>query len=37
MGVRMGQVFGVAKESVDMPPGEIEQLLESPMRCEQVH
>jgi hypothetical protein len=31
MGVRMGQVFALAKESIDMPPGEIEKLLESPI------
>jgi hypothetical protein len=31
MGVRMGQVFGLAKEFIDMPPGEIEKLLESPI------
>jgi hypothetical protein len=29
MGVRMGQVFALAKEFIDMPPGEIEILLES--------
>lgn len=31
MGVRMGQVFALAKEFIDMPPGEIEELLESPV------
>ena len=31
MGVRMGQVFTLAKEFVDMPPNEIEILLESPI------
>jgi hypothetical protein len=31
VGVRMGQVFALAKEFVDMPPAEIEQLLESPI------
>ncbi|HEX2181271.1 MAG TPA: DNA alkylation repair protein [Rubrobacteraceae bacterium] len=31
MGVRMGQVFGLAREFVEMPPGEIERLLESPI------
>jgi 3-methyladenine DNA glycosylase AlkD len=31
MGVRMGQVFTVAKEFIDMPVGEIEKLLESPI------
>jgi 3-methyladenine DNA glycosylase AlkD len=29
MGVRMGQVFALAKEFIDMPPDEIEKLLES--------
>jgi 3-methyladenine DNA glycosylase AlkD len=29
LGVRMGQVFALAKEFIDMPPGEIEKLLES--------
>ncbi len=29
MGVRMGQVFTLAKEFIEMPPGEIEKLLES--------
>lgn len=29
MGVRMGQVFALAKEFIGMPPGEIEKLLES--------
>jgi len=31
MGVRMGQVFALAKEFIAMPPGEIEKLLESPI------
>jgi 3-methyladenine DNA glycosylase AlkD len=31
MGVRMGQVFGLAKEFIEMPPDEIEKLLESPI------
>lgn len=31
IGVRMGQVFELAKEFIDMPPGEIEKLLESPI------
>jgi hypothetical protein len=31
IGVRMGQLFGVAKEFLDMPPEEIEKLLESPI------
>lgn len=31
MGVRMGQVFALAKEFIDMPPAEIEKLLESPV------
>jgi 3-methyladenine DNA glycosylase AlkD len=31
MGVRMGQVFALAKEFIEMPPGEIEKLLESPL------
>jgi len=29
MGVRMGQVFALAKVFIDLPPGEIEKLLES--------
>ena len=29
MGVRMGQVFALAKEFIEMPPNEIEKLLES--------
>jgi 3-methyladenine DNA glycosylase AlkD len=29
IGVRMGQVFALAKEFIDMPPNEIEELLES--------
>ncbi len=31
VGVRMGQVFALAKEFMDMPLGEIEKLLESPI------
>jgi 3-methyladenine DNA glycosylase AlkD len=31
IGVRMGQVFALAKEFIDMPPKEIENLLESPV------
>jgi len=31
MGVRMGQVFALAKEFIEMPPNEIEKLLESPI------
>jgi 3-methyladenine DNA glycosylase AlkD len=31
MGVRMGQVFALAKEFIEMPPEEIEKLLESPL------
>ncbi len=31
MGVRMGQVFALAKTFIDMPPIEIENLLESPI------
>jgi 3-methyladenine DNA glycosylase AlkD len=31
MGVRMGQVFALAKEAIDMPLGEIEKLLDSPI------
>jgi hypothetical protein len=31
MGVRMGQVFALAKVFIDMPPDEIEKLLESPI------
>jgi hypothetical protein len=31
MGVRMGQVFALAKEFIEMLPGEIETLLESPI------
>lgn len=31
IGVRMGQVFELAKEFIDMPPAEIEKLLESPI------
>jgi 3-methyladenine DNA glycosylase AlkD len=31
MGVRMGHVFAVAKEFIEMPPGELEKLLDSPI------
>jgi DNA alkylation repair enzyme len=31
IGVRMGQVFALAKDFIDLPPDEIEQLLESPI------
>ena len=31
IGVRMGQVFALAKEFIDMPPDEIEKLLDSPI------
>jgi len=31
MGVRMGHVFALAGEFIDLPPGEIEQLLGSPI------
>lgn len=31
MGVRMGQVFALAKEFIDLPPDEIEKLMESPL------
>src|ERR687897_640147 len=31
MGVRMGQVFALAKEFIEMVPDEIEKLLESPI------
>lgn len=31
MGVRMGQVFALAKEFINLPPDEIEKLLESPL------
>jgi 3-methyladenine DNA glycosylase AlkD len=31
MGVRMGQVFALAKEFMAMPPGEISKLLDSPV------
>jgi len=31
MGVRMGQIFALAQEFIDMPPNEIEKLLESPI------
>jgi 3-methyladenine DNA glycosylase AlkD len=31
IGVRMGQVFALAEEFLDMPPQEIERLLESPI------
>ena len=32
IGVRMGQVFALAKECIEMPLGEIEKLLESPIQ-----
>lgn len=31
MGVRMGQVFALAKEFIEMSPGELEKLLDSPV------
>lgn len=31
IGVRMGTIFDLAKEHIEMPPGEIEKLLESPI------
>lgn len=31
IGVRMGEVFNLAKEFIEMPPDEIEKLLESPI------
>jgi 3-methyladenine DNA glycosylase AlkD len=31
IGVRMGQIFALAKEFIEMPPSEIEKLLESPI------
>lgn len=31
LGVRMGQVFTLSKQFIDMPPTEIERLLESPL------
>lgn len=31
MGVRMGQVFALAREFVALPPAELERLLESPL------
>ncbi len=31
LGVRMGDVFALAKEFIDLPPVEIERLLESPL------
>lgn len=31
IGVRMGQVFQLAKEFIEMPPAEIEKLMESPI------
>ena len=31
LGVRMGQVFALAKEFIEMPPEEIEKLLENPI------
>jgi DNA alkylation repair enzyme len=35
-GVGMGQIFGLAKECQDMPPAEIERLLESPVHAVRV-
>ncbi|MCI0549997.1 MAG: DNA alkylation repair protein, partial [Anaerolineae bacterium] len=31
LGVRMGQVFALAKEFMDMPLDEVEKMLESPI------
>src|SRR5580765_2770625 len=31
IGVRMGQVFALAKEFIEMPPEEIEKLLDDPI------
>jgi hypothetical protein len=31
MGIRMGEVFKLAKEFIEMPPAEIEELLDSPV------
>ncbi len=31
LGVRMGQVFNLAKEFIELPPAEIERLLDSPL------
>jgi len=31
LGVRMGQVFALAKEFIEMPLSEVEKLLESPI------
>ncbi|HEV2928073.1 MAG TPA: DNA alkylation repair protein [Propionibacteriaceae bacterium] len=31
IGVRMGQVFALAKEFIELPPAELEQLLQSPV------
>src|SRR5215207_11525526 len=31
IGVKMGQLFALAKEFIEMPPDEIEKLLESPI------
>src|SRR6266498_3449971 len=36
MGVRMGQVFALAKEFINMPLGEIEKLLDSPIHKARV-
>lgn len=36
IGVRMGQIFALAKEFMDMPASEIEKLLESPVHEERV-
>jgi DNA alkylation repair enzyme len=31
IGVRMGQVFALAKEFIELPPAELERLLDSPI------
>lgn len=31
MGIRMGQLFALAKENIDMPPAELTKLLDSPI------
>jgi 3-methyladenine DNA glycosylase AlkD len=36
LGVRMGQVFALAKESINKPLGEIEKLLDSPIHVARV-
>ena len=30
LGVRIGQVFALAKEFIEMPPSDLEKMLESP-------